>query len=155
MFYIFPVGCHVSLTWPGCSPASPCLPSRWGFSWPGCLHGRQDGGSSLCLPASPGVQSAQTRPWHTAEQRQSRVRGGHPHVADRLSGTDRKQKKTFTVELFFRTHLTASPASRRALAVPPEATRDRPTSTSLLAKSTSPVLSDTLKSAAGTRAEET
>lgn len=51
-------------------------------------------------------------------------------------------------------NLTASPASRRVLAVPPEATRDRPTSTSLLAKSTSPFLSETLKSAAGTDKEE-
>lgn len=47
-----------------------------------------------------------------------------------------------------RAHLTASPASRRAVAVPPEATRDRPTPTSLLPTSTSPVLSETLRSAA-------
>lgn len=49
--------------------------------------------------------------------------------------------------LLLRPYLTASPASRSALAVPPEATRDRPTSTSFLAKSTSPVLSDTLRRA--------
>lgn len=43
--------------------------------------------------------------------------------------------------------LTVSPASLRVLAVPPDATNDRPTETSRLANSTSPVLSDTLSSA--------
>lgn len=43
--------------------------------------------------------------------------------------------------------LTVSPASRRDLAVPPDATNDRPTDTSRLANSTSPVLSDTLSKA--------
>lgn len=45
------------------------------------------------------------------------------------------------------TYRTDSPASRRALAVPPDATSDSPTDTSLLANSNSPVLSDTLNSA--------
>lgn len=45
------------------------------------------------------------------------------------------------------TYRTASPASRRVLAVPPDATSDSPTFTSLLAKSRSPDLSDTLNSA--------
>lgn len=56
---------------------------------------------------------------------------------------------TFIQRINLCAHLTANPASRRVSAVPPEATRDSPASTSLLAKVTSPVLSDTLKSAAG------
>lgn len=43
--------------------------------------------------------------------------------------------------------LTGSPASLRDLAVPPDATNDKPTETSRLANSTSPVLSDTLSKA--------
>lgn len=59
--------CCVSLTWPGCSPASPCQRCHWVFFWPGYLHALQDAGSSLCRPASLDVQSAQTHPWHKAE----------------------------------------------------------------------------------------
>lgn len=43
--------------------------------------------------------------------------------------------------------LTASPASLSVLAVPPDATNDRPTDTRRLANSTSPVLSETLSNA--------
>lgn len=43
--------------------------------------------------------------------------------------------------------LTVSPASLRVLAVPPDATNDRPTDISRLANSTSPVLSETLSNA--------
>lgn len=61
------------LTGPGCSPASPCLPSLWGSFWPGCLRGRQGGGSSLCPPASPDVQSAQTHPCHAHSKHTRRL----------------------------------------------------------------------------------
>lgn len=44
-------------------------------------------------------------------------------------------------------YLTVSPASLRDLAVPPDATNDRPTDTRRLANSTSPVLSETLSNA--------
>ena len=67
--------CHVSLTGPGRSPASPCPRCLRGSSWPGCLRARPGAGSSLCPPASPGVRSARTRPWHT-----------HTHRVDKDSG---------------------------------------------------------------------
>lgn len=72
VFWMFPWVCKVFLTWPDCSPASPCLLHHWMFSWPGCLHGQQGAGSSLCRPASPGVQSARTHPCHRAERPQVR-----------------------------------------------------------------------------------
>lgn len=139
-------GCFVSsasLTWPGCSPTSPCLPCLWGSSWPGCLHGQSDAGSSLCLPASAGVRSVWTHPW---------THGGKTRwqVANRwLLNVSNNHIRHLVLLLrsTWRPYLTTSPASRKALAVPPEATRDRPTSTSSLAKSTSPVLSDTLRRA--------
>ena len=46
-----------------------------------------------------------------------------------------------------RAYLTWSPASRKALAVPPDATKARPTETRRLAKSNKPFLSDTLSNA--------
>lgn len=77
VFWMFPGVYRVFLTWPNCSPASPCLLHHWMFSWPGCLHGQQGAGSSLCRPASPGVQSARTHPCHKAERLQ--VREVHHH----------------------------------------------------------------------------
>lgn len=115
------------------------------------------------LPGQDASVDSRMQGFHSASQH-LRVSGQLGHIPGHTEGrrTDRLQEANRWLLNVFNKHirrlvlllpstrgpyLTASPASRRALAVPPEATRDRPTSTSFLAKSTSPVLSDTLRRA--------
>lgn len=156
------------LTSQGWSPVCPCQLYQKGCVGLESPRGLRDEESWPCHPASQGSLSVPRRPFRKKQTNQETRFRNQPYTYSVTVGET--YENSFVVfELLFRhplwltcrkknislidgwkTCLTCSPASRKALAVPPDATKDSPTDTRRLAKSSKPVLSDTLSSAVRT-----